>query len=79
MGGDCNGFSGLGKADMLRRLAERQGLTNAVYVGDTQGDCDSAREAGMSFAFARYGFGSASEPAVAFDDFGEIVEKYLGL
>jgi phosphoglycolate phosphatase len=76
-GADCNGLSGLGKADMLLRLADTHGLENAVYVGDTQGDHDSTREAGMSFAFARYGFGSVSEPAPAFDSFGALVDYYL--
>ena len=77
-GGDCNGSSGLNKADMLLRLAKTRGLESAVYVGDTQGDHDSAREAGMPFAFARYGFGSVSEQVPAFDSFDEVVEHYLG-
>ncbi len=78
-GGDCNGFSGLGKAQMLRRLAERQALKNAVYIGDTQGDHDSAREAGMSFGFARYGFGFASESEQVFESFAELAAHYLSL
>jgi phosphoglycolate phosphatase len=76
-GADCNGLSGLGKADMLRRLVETRGLETAVYVGDTQGDQDSARVAGMSFALARYGFGSVPGAALAFDGFSDLVEHYL--
>jgi len=77
-GADCNGWSGLPKRDMLRGLAEGRGLERAVYVGDTQGDHDSAREAGMSFALARYGFGSVSERVVGFDSFQELVGHFLG-
>ena len=77
VGADCNGLSGLSKADMLRRLAVTHGLESAVYVGDTQGDHDSTREASMVFAFARYGFGSVLEPVLAFDSFGEVVEHYM--
>jgi phosphoglycolate phosphatase len=76
-GWDCNGLSGLDKADMLRRLTEAHGLADATYVGDTRGDQDSAREAGMSFAFARYGFGSVTEPVLPFDSFDGLVGHYL--
>jgi phosphoglycolate phosphatase len=75
-GGDCNGLSGLGKTDMLRRLAELHGLERAVYVGDTQGDHDATSAAGMSFAFARYGFGSVCEPGQAFDSFDGLVQHF---
>lgn len=76
-GGDCNGMSGLPKAEMLRRLAESNGLTDAIYVGDTQGDCDSAHAAGMRFAFARYGFGSVAEPFLEFQDFTALCKHLL--
>lgn len=76
-GADCNGYSGHSKREMLDRLAKSQGLTGAVYVGDTQGDHDSAREAGLSFAFARYGFGSVAEAVPAFDAFEALVEHFV--
>ena len=76
-GDDCNGCSGLPKRDMLRRLAESRGLEQAVYVGDTQGDHDSAREAGMAFVLARYGFGYVEEEVLGFDSFEELADHYL--
>jgi phosphoglycolate phosphatase len=76
-GWDCNGMSGLGKADMLLNLAQKHGTAGAVYIGDTQGDHDSATGAGMPFAFARYGFGSVSEPVLAFESFHGLVDHYL--
>ena len=36
---------------------ERNGIEKAVYVGDTQGDCDASRAAGIPFVWASYGFG----------------------
>lgn len=78
-GGDCNGCSGLSKSEMLSRMGNGRGLQNAVYVGDTQGDHDSARQAGMSFVFARYGFGSVDEKVVGFDDFAALVEHFLSI
>jgi phosphoglycolate phosphatase len=76
-GWDCNGLSGLPKSGMLLGLAERYALKRAVYVGDTQGDQDSAAEAGMRLAFARYGFGTATGPVLSFDSFGRLVAHYL--
>jgi phosphoglycolate phosphatase len=76
-GWDCHGSSGIPKSGMLLNLGERYHLTNAVYVGDTQGDGNAARDAGMEFAFVRYGFGEASAPSLVFDSFGELVAHFL--
>jgi phosphoglycolate phosphatase len=76
-GWDCHGLSGQGKVGMFERLLARHGLERAIYVGDRQGDGDAAREAGLDFAFARYGFGHASDCTVAFDNFTELVDHFL--
>lgn len=59
---ECEGSSGLSKADNIRLIMERGGLQRAVYVGDTEGDEKSARAAGCSFIHAAYGFGKAKAP-----------------
>lgn len=56
---ECYGNTGKGKADNIRLVVERNGLSSPVYVGDTQGDCDAAAQAGVPFVFAEYGFGQA--------------------
>jgi phosphoglycolate phosphatase len=76
-GWDCHGCSGEGKVGMFRTLTRRHGLDRAVYVGDTQGDRDAAVEAGLSFAFARYGFGDVTQAAPAFDSFADLVSHFL--
>ena len=43
-------------------LIERHGLRAPVYVGDTEGDERSARQAGCRFIHAAYGFGAAAAP-----------------
>lgn len=55
---DCisHGDTGLGKADNIRILMERNGLDEAWYAGDTAGDMVSAENAGISFVWCRYGF-----------------------
>ena len=53
--------TGMGKAENIRLVMERNGLDCAVYVGDTQGDWQAATRAGAVFVHAAYGFGQAPE------------------
>ena len=46
------------KGENIRAVISRNGIENAVYVGDTQSDCDAAQQAGVPFIFASYGFGN---------------------
>lgn len=59
----CWGDNGLQKFENIRLIMQRNNVDpeRALYVGDTQTDRDSARAAGVRFAFASYGFGSVSE------------------
>ena len=54
---ECFGNTGLSKDKNIRLLVERNGLKNPVYVGDTQGDYDACKKAGLPFIWAAYGFG----------------------
>lgn len=71
---DCFGNNGLQKGENIRRLAERNGLTKAVYVGDIQGDYDATVEAGLTFIHASYGFGTIAQKTPAIRCFGELPE-----
>lgn len=51
------GKTGKSKGENIRLVMERQGIDKCVYIGDTQGDCDAAAEAGIPFIHASYGFG----------------------
>ena len=42
-------------------MVERNGLKEAVYVGDIQGDYDASREADVKFIHAAYGFGTVEQ------------------
>lgn len=57
-----SGRTGKPKWDNIRLLMTRNALTEAVYVGDTEGDQKAARLAGIPFIFAAYGFGTVSAP-----------------
>lgn len=63
------------KGDNIRRLAERNGLTDSVYVGDIQGDYDASREAGVKFIHAAYGFGTVAEDVPAIWCIAELPER----
>lgn len=69
---ECYGNTGKSKGENIRLVVERNGLHAPVYVGDTQGDCDAAREAGVPFIFAEYGFGAADEKAAAIQSFSQL-------
>lgn len=68
----CWGDTHAPKGESIRILMERHSITNAAYVGDIQGDCDSARYAGTRFIHASYGFGEVQEPDAVITAFGEL-------
>lgn len=70
---ECFGNTGKCKGDNIRLLMERNGLVSPVYVGDTQGDCDASKEAGIPFVFADYGFGMADTMAARIGRFEELL------
>lgn len=72
---ECYGNNGLKKGDNIRRLAERNDLTDSVYVGDIQGDYDASREAGVKFIHAAYGFGTVAEDVPAICCIAELPER----
>ena len=54
---ECPGRTRKYKADNIRLVMERNHLQHPVYVGDTLGDSDAAKEVGVPFIHAAYGFG----------------------
>ncbi|TCL33561.1 phosphoglycolate phosphatase [Anaerospora hongkongensis] len=56
---ECFGNTGKGKGNNILQLMQRNGITSAIYVGDTQGDYEATQQAKIPFIFAQYGFGQA--------------------
>lgn len=54
---ECIGRSGKEKWENILLVAERGGLRQPVYVGDTEMDRQAAEKAGVPFIHAAYGFG----------------------
>lgn len=53
------------KADNIKDIVSDYKLKSPVYVGDTQGDYESSKKAGVPFIFAAYGFGKVPEGQIA--------------
>ncbi|MFB9842900.1 HAD family hydrolase [Mucilaginibacter ginsenosidivorans] len=71
----CYGTKGQPKAENIKDIVNDHGLQAPVYIGDTNGDRDSAAKAGVPFIFASYGFGKVAEGMVAtIDTFGDLKE-----
>ena len=58
---ECFGNTGLPKDKNICSIIKRNKLKNPIYVGDTQGDSDACKKAGIPFIYAAYGFGSVND------------------
>ena len=74
---ECFGDTGCGKADNILSVVKRNGYKKAYYVGDIDADRASAREAGIGFISAEYGFGDPIEADVRIDSFEELSELII--
>lgn len=57
---ECIGRTGRPKGENIQLIAQRNGLKAPVYVGDTTLDQEAAKQAGVPFIHAAYGFGQIS-------------------
>jgi len=68
------GDTGEGKGKNLVTICKRYGLSDPVYVGDTQGDAEACAEAGIPMIYAAYGLGQVEEPWKTIHAFPELLE-----
>ena len=68
----CFGQTQTSKDQTILKLMEKNNLTSPVYVGDTQGDADSCKKAGIPFIFAEYGLGDVKEDYPTIHSFSEL-------
>ena len=73
---ECSGKTGLSKGENNKLIIERNNLNNAVYVGDTIKDQESAKVANIPFVYARYGFGDVKEYDYVIDSFEELLNIF---
>ena len=70
----CFGDTGAAKSVTIRTLMEKYHIESAAYVGDIQGDCDSAHAAGIPFIWAAYGFGTPEKFDARIDDICQLLQ-----
>ena len=68
----CHGDTGLPKGDTILALMAHFGIDDAVYIGDTQGDLEASRKAGIPFVYCRYGFGHPESWDAVIDSFDQL-------
>ena len=66
------GRTGKAKGENIALVAARNGLKRPLYIGDTQGDCSAAAQAGVPFLHAAYGFGTIDHEVPHVDAFADI-------
>lgn len=76
---ECAGRTGKSKGENIRLVMERQGITDCVYVGDTQGDADAAKTAGVRFIHAAYGFGKVDACDAVLEDIRRLPQTVKNL
>ncbi len=74
---ECWGNTGLSKAGNLKRLVDRNALAAPVLVGDASGDQSAARECGVPFVHADWGFGDCPTADHRFSSFPALTEWLL--
>jgi len=69
---ECWGNTGKTKGENVRTVIERNRIAAPWFVGDTEGDHAAARENGVRFAHAVYGFGTVADCDARLEGFGDV-------
>lgn len=69
---ECYGNNLNSKGKNIALIVERNHLTDAIYVGDIQGDYDATMEAGITFVHAAYGFGTIDQETAKINSFAQL-------
>lgn len=69
-------YTGKNKADNIRLVMKRNGLNDAIYVGDTIGDYNASVENKIPFVYAKYGFGKIDKSTYKINKFEELLKLY---
>jgi phosphoglycolate phosphatase len=71
---ECSGNTGKPKADNIAMIISRNQLKNPVYIGDTTGDFEAARQNNIPFIHASYGFGVVEDHDYVINSLSELEE-----
>lgn len=74
---EMSGRTGLDKGHNIKLIMKRNVIEQAFYVGDTEGDEEASRFAGIPFIYATYGFGKAKNPDMIIHSIEELPKVLL--
>ncbi len=74
---EMSGRTGLDKGHNIKLIMKRNTIDQAFYVGDTEGDEEASRFAGIPFIYASYGFGQAKYPDMIINSIEELPKVLL--
>lgn len=69
----CYGDTKRDKDVTMKMLIEKNGLKKPVYIGDTQGDFNSCKKAGVPMIYAAYGLGEVEKPETTINSITELL------
>lgn len=72
----CPGDTGMPKAENIVKIMKDYGIQETVYVGDTRGDFESSRKAGVPFVYASYGYGQVDGADYTIDCFEDLLKLF---
>lgn len=70
-----SGRTGKPKGENIKLIIERNHIQKSFYIGDTQGDYNASKIAGIPFLYAKYGFGSVDDDVPFIDSIEQLPEK----
>ena len=70
----CFGDTGTSKGQTILTLIRKHNIGSCIYIGDTQGDLEACKEAGIPFIFCAYGLGQAESWDAKIDSIEELLE-----
>lgn len=73
---ECSGRTGKSKGENIRMIMDRNKVTDAVYIGDTQKDKEASSEAKIPFLYAAYGFGKVEDCQHKIDSFKDLLTLF---
>lgn len=73
------GVNYMPKNHNIKLLSDTHQLKAPVYIGDTAGDGEQSRKAGIPFVFVSYGFGTTEDYDLKFDDFKSLTSYFMDL
>ncbi len=75
----CFGDTGTEKGETILTLMRRHNITDAVYIGDTQGDYAATLVAGIPFIWCAFGFGNPAGYTAKLEDIRHLPELLKNL